>query len=277
MSAQTEAAQAHLRRASRKNRFTSTPVGQWSIRVGMLVFVLLLWEFTAKDINRALTAPPSEIFVAAWDQLFVTGVVWGPLLTSLLLLVAGLATALAIGLPIGIAMGRWKPVAFALDPYVTFLYSLPHVALVPLMIIVLGFDWQFRYAYVVLSAVWPVIINTMAGVRAVDKALIDAGVAYTANERQIIRGIVLPAASPFMVAGGRQAFAEAWSGVIVAEITSTLVGVGGMIELFAIEYLTAQMFVPIFIIMIIAVAIQGLAAWAQQKLTPWQPGRGAFE
>jgi NitT/TauT family transport system permease protein len=231
------------------------------------------WEVAAKDINRALIAPPSEIFVAAYQQLFVTGSVWGPFFDSMFVLVTGLVAAIAIGLPIGIAMGRWKKVAYALDPYVTFLYCLPHVALVPLMIILLGFDYPFRLGYVVLSAVWPVIINTMAGVRAVSSDLIDAGVAYTANERQIIRGIILPAASPFMVAGGRQAFSAAWSGVIVSEITSTLAGIGGQIKLFAIEYLTADMFVPIFVIMIVAVAIQGFAAWAQQKLTPWQVTR----
>jgi len=104
----------------------------------------------------------------------------------------------------------------------------------------------------------------------VEESLLDAGVAYTANERQIIWGIIFPAASPHMVLGGRQAFAEAWSGVIVAEITSTLVGIGGLVEVFAIQYLTADMFVPIFLVMIVAVIIQGLAAWAQQKLTPWQ-------
>lgn len=236
----------------------------------MAILVFGAWEVGARDVSRALIAPPSEILAAAYEQMFVTGTIWGTLLGSLLLLVSGLITALILGMPIGIAMGRWKKVAFALDPYVTFLYCLPHVALVPLMIILLGFDTPFRFTYVVLSAIFPIIINTMAGVRAVDQSLVDAGVAYTANERQIIRGIILPAASPFMVAGGRHAFAEAWSGVIVAEMTSTLVGIGGLIKLFSIEYLTADMFVPIFIIMIVAVAIQGLAASAQQKLTPWQ-------
>jgi ABC-type nitrate/sulfonate/bicarbonate transport system permease component len=263
-------AKALLTQAARSNSFANTPLGKWTIRVAMLVLVLVAWEISARDINRALTAPPSEIFAAAIQQLFVTGAVWGPFFDSVIILVIGLTGAIVLGIPIGIAMGRWKTFSYALDPYVTFLYCIPHVALVPLMIILLGFDTPFRIAYVILSAVWPVIINTMAGVRAVDKDLIDAGVAYTANERQIIRGIILPAASPFMVAGGRQAFAEAWSAVIVAEITTTLAGIGGQIELFAQQYLTANMFVPIFVIMIVAVSIQGLAAWAQQKLTPWQ-------
>jgi NitT/TauT family transport system permease protein len=262
-----------LNDAAARNKWAQSTGGRWTIRIVTLVVLLGAWEIAAKDVSRALIAPPSEIFAAAWDQLFVTGSIWGPFFDSMFVLVTGLAAAIAIGLPIGIAMGRWKKVAFALDPYVTFLYCLPHVALVPLMIILLGFGYEFRLGYVILSAVWPVIINTMAGVRAVDRDLIDAGVAYTANERQIIWGIILPAASPFMVAGGRQAFSAAWSGVIVSEITSTLVGVGGQIKLFAIDYLTADMFVPIFFIMIVAVSIQAFAAWAQRKLTPWQVER----
>jgi NitT/TauT family transport system permease protein len=262
-----------LNTAASRNKWAQSPVGRWTIRIVVLVVLLVAWEISAQDVSRALIAPPSEIFAAAWRQLFVTGSVWAPFFDSMFVLVTGLVAAIVLGLPIGVAMGRWKKVAYALDPYVTFLYCLPHVALVPLMIILLGFDYPFRLGYVILSAIWPVIINTMAGVRSVDKDLIDAGVAYTANERQIIWGIILPAASPFMVAGGRQAFSAAWSGVIVSEITSTLVGIGGSIKLFAIDYLTADMFVPIFVIMIVAISIQGFAAWAQQKLTPWQVTR----
>lgn len=263
-------AQALLKSASARRKFTRTPLGEWTIRVLALVGILLLWEVWAQDIPRALTAPPSEIAAAAWNQLFVTGEIWAPLGSSLTILVTGLATAIVIGIPVGIAMGRYRIVANALDPYVTFFYSIPNVALVPALIIFVGFGTEFRFLYVVIASIWPIIINTTAGVRAVDSNLLDAGIAYTARERQIVGGIVLPSASPFMVAGGRQAFTEAWSAVIVGEATTTLAGVGGMVELFAQSYLTANMFVPIFAIMIVGILIQGLTAWAQTKLTPWQ-------
>lgn len=256
--------------ATRRKRFTRTPLGEWTVRVVVLVVILSVWELSAQNISRALTAPPSEILAAAWDQLFVTGVIWGRLLSSLGILFSGLAVALVAGFAVGIAMGRWKKVAYALDPYVTFFYSMPNVALVPLLIILTGFGDQFRFTYVVVASIWPVIINTLAGVRAVDSHLLDVGIAYTANERQIIGRIVMPAAAPFMVAGGRQAFMEAWSAVIVGEITASIVGIGGLVKLFSIEFLTADMFVPIFVIMIVAVLLQGLTGWAQQKLTPWQ-------
>jgi NitT/TauT family transport system permease protein len=118
----TERAAEQLQRAARKNTFTNSALGRWTIRIGTLVLVLVVWELGARDISRALTAPPSEIAVAAFDQLFVTGSVWPRLLDSLTILVSGLSIALVAGLIIGIAMGRWKALSNALDPYVTFFF-----------------------------------------------------------------------------------------------------------------------------------------------------------
>src|SRR5690606_15732812 len=120
-----------LQSAARRNKFSRTPLGKWTISVVTLAIVLIGWELFAKDLPRALLAPPSEIFVAAYQQLVVDGSAWGPLLNSTGILSAGLGIALALGIPLGIAMGRWKKVAYALDPYVTFLYSIPNVSLVP--------------------------------------------------------------------------------------------------------------------------------------------------
>lgn len=270
-----EQARGLLQKASTRRNFTRTPFGEWTIRAAVLVGVLVAWEIYAQDIPRALTAPPSEIAVAAWRQLVVTGEIWGPLGSSLVILTTGLATALLIGIPIGVAIGRYRLAAAALDPYVTFFYSIPNVALVPALIILVGFGTPFRFSYVVIASIWPIIINTAAGVRAVDRNLLDTGIAYTANERQIVGGIILPAASPYIIAGGRQSFFEAWSAVIVGEAMTTLAGVGGMVELFAQRFRTADMFVPIFAIMIVGVIIQAVTAWVQQKLTPWQQVQSA--
>lgn len=257
--------------AKPKKDFLHRPLGEWTVRIVTFVLIFGGWEIGAANVNRALIAPPSEIFASFIRQVFVEGTIWGPFFTSIWVLFAGLAISLVIGLPIGLAMGRWKRVAWSLDPFVYFLYALPHVALVPLMIILLGFDWPFRLAYVFIAAVWPIILNTMAGVRAVDKDLLDAATAFGSRESQTVRKVILPAASPFMVAGFRQAFSSAWVGVVVSEILSTLVGLGGQIERFSLQFLTADMFVPIFMIMFVAVAIQSFTAWAQKRLTPWQP------
>ena len=112
---------------------------------------------------------------ATYHQVFVDHTIWAPLWSSMVALVLGYLIAVGLGIPIGIAMGRWRAVEHTLDPYVSFLYALPHVAFVPIMVVWLGFELKFRLAYVVLSAIFPVIINTMAGVKNVDPELLDVG------------------------------------------------------------------------------------------------------
>ena len=232
------------------------------------VLILGSWQLYATNLPRALAAPPSEIAQAMYNQ-FADHSIIGPLVSSLTALSLGFVIAMLLGLPIGIAMGYWRPVEYILDPYVSFLYALPHVAFVPLMIIWFGFDLKFRLVYIVFSAIFPVIINTMTGVKNVDPDLLDAGKSFCASQRQILRGIVLPAAAPYMVAGGRQAFSAAWVGVVVAEVLSTQTGLGGLITHYGNFFLTADMFVPILFIMIIAVIIQSVTEFLQVRLTPW--------
>lgn len=256
------------RRAAHE-RFLYRPLGIWTVRVVTAALILGSWQLYARHMSRVLNAPPSRIAVAAWHQLVTNGSLYGPLGSSLEALFLGFVISVAIGLPFGVAMGRWRPVEYVLDPYVSFLYALPHVAFVPLMIIWFGFDLKFRLVYVVFSAVFPVVINTMTGVRNVSDDLLDVGTAFCAGERRVLRTIVLPAASPYMVAGARQAFSSAWVGVVVAEVLSTNTGLGGQITHFGNYFLTADMFVPILMIMLIAVVIQVVTDALQRRLTPW--------
>jgi NitT/TauT family transport system permease protein len=257
----------------RRAPFLYRPVGIWTVRLSTAILIFGSWQLYARHMSRALNAPPSEIVVAAYHMVFTNGAIWGPLGSSMTALALGYLLALAIGLPLGIAMGRWRRFEWVLDPYVSFLYALPHVAFVPLMIIWFGFELKFRLAYVVFSAVFPVLVNTMTGVKNVSVDLIEVGESFCANERQILRRIVLPAAAPYMVAGGRQAFSSAWVGVVVAEVLSTQTGLGGLIEHYGNFFQMANMFVPILFIMLIAVAIQVTTDFLQTRLTPWNTSK----
>ena len=178
--------------------------------------------------------------------------------------------AAEFGVTIGVLMGRIRTFEHVADPYVSFLYALPHASLVPLMVIWLGFEFKFRLAYVVVSAVFPVIINTMTGVKNVSPDLLDTGHAFCANERQKLWTIVLPSCTPYIFAGARQAFSAAWVGVVVSEMIATLTGVGGKILHYVNQFRTADMLIYILMIMSVAIAIQGLSSLLQARLAPWQ-------
>lgn len=256
-------------RPKARTPFLYRKTGVWTVRVCTLALIILVWQLYTRHVQKALGAPPLRVLHAAWNQTFVTHSIWGPLGSSMEALTLGFLISVVAGIPIGIAMGRWRAVENVLDPYVSFLYALPHVAFVPVMVFWLGFRLEFRLAYVVLSAIFPVIINTMAGVKNVDPELLSAGKSFCASERQILRTIVIPSATPYMLAGARQAFSSAWVGVIVAEVLSTQDGLGGQINHFADYFLTADMYVPIIFIMIIAMLIQWLTNGLQHRLLPW--------
>jgi NitT/TauT family transport system permease protein len=243
--------------------------GMLIVRVATLILILGAWELYARDISPALLVPPSRVAAKFYELVVVNGDLLVAMGQSILTMFIGLGLSIGIGIPLGMIMGRFKTVEAVLDPYVLFLYVLPSVAFVPVLVVMLGIDMQLRIALIFMSAVFPLIINTIAGVKHVDAELIDGGKSFTASEGQIMRTILLPGSLPFIFAGLRIGFSAAWVGCIVAEMTATITGVGGLLLEAAARFRTANVFVAIFGIMLVAVTIQWITARLERWLTPW--------
>lgn len=250
--------------------FLYHPLGMLIVRISALVVVLAAWETYARGVSIGLLAPPSRIAAALYRMVIEDGTLIVALEGTIGAMIVGLGLAITIGIPLGLLMGRSRPLEFLLDPYVTFLYVIPSVAFVPVLVVILGLGLPLRLALIFLSAVFPLMINTTAGVKHVDQDLIDAGRSFCASEFQIMRTIVLPATVPFIFAGLRMSISSAWVAAIVAEMTATITGVGGVLLESASRFRTAEVFVAIFGIMIVAVAVQWLAARLQSRLTRWR-------
>lgn len=248
--------------------------GMLITQIVTLFLLLALWEWYAADKSIGLIAPPSRIAEAAYRLVVVDQALIVALAGSIGNMMVGMALAIAVGIPLGVLMGRSKLIENVLDPYVMFLYVLPSVAFVPVLVVILGIDIKLRLALIFLSAVFPLMINTIAGVKNVDSELVDGGRSFCASELQIMRTIILPASVPFIFAGIRIGFSAAWVGAIVAEMTAIITGVGGLLLESASRFRTAEVFVAIFGIMIIAVAIQVVTSRVERWLTPW---RRSFE
>lgn len=244
----------------------------WLVRVITLVTVLGVWEWYAQGKSIALIAAPSRVAQSFYQLVVVDQSLLVALMGSVVTMFIGLALATVVAVPLGIAMGRSTTLESVLDPYVTFLYVLPSVAFVPVLVVMLGIDFQLRLALIFLSAIFPILLNTIAGVKHVDKDLIDGGVSFCATERQIMRTIVLPSAIPFIFAGFRIGFSAAWVGSIVAEMTAVITGVGGLLLESASRFKTADVFVAIFGIMAVAVTIQWFTSRVEVWMTPWRRG-----
>lgn len=245
------------------------PFPRWAITLASVAFVLILWEIFGRRINPVFGSYPSAIAVAFWD-LAVTGQLWSALYESLRPFLVGYALAILIGVPLGLLIGGFRVAEAALGIYVTAGYAMPLVALVPLLILWLGLGFAVKVAVVFLMALFPICINTWLGVVAVPKTLIEVGKSFVAPDIVILRRIVLPATLPYIMAGIRLAVGRAVVAMVIAEFFTTISGLGAVIINSANNFDTATMFVPIIILMVMAIGLNWLIGFVERKVAPWQ-------
>ncbi|MGA7041058.1 MAG: ABC transporter permease, partial [Pseudolabrys sp.] len=245
------------------------PFPRWVITLASITFVLILWEIFGRRINPVFGSYPSAIAVAFWD-LAVTGQLWSALYESLRPFLLGYALAIVVGVPLGLLIGGFRAAEAALGIYVTAGYAMPLVALVPLLILWLGLGFAVKVAVVFLMALFPICINTWLGVVAVPKTLIEVGKSFVAPNIVILRRIILPATLPYIMAGIRLAVGRAVVAMVIAEFFTTISGLGAVIINSANNFDTATMFVPIIILMVMAIGLNWLIGFVERKVAPWQ-------
>jgi ABC-type nitrate/sulfonate/bicarbonate transport system permease component len=245
------------------------PVPRWMITTASIVTVLALWEIFGRDVNPVFGSYPSAIARAFWD-LVQTGQLWSALYDSLRPFLLGYALAIVFGVPLGLLIGGFRTAEAALGIYVTAGYAMPLVALVPLLILWLGLGFAVKVSVVFLMSIFPICINTWLGVTAVPKTLIEVGKSFVAPNIVILRRIILPATLPYIMAGIRLAVGRAVVAMVIAEFFTTISGLGAVIINSANNFDTATMFVPIIILMVMAIGLNGLIGFVERKVAPWQ-------
>ena len=239
-----------------------------SIRLGSLAVVLAIWEIFGAKIDPVLFTTPSKIAVAAVTMIG-SGELWTYLAPSLLVLLLGLSSAAIIGIAVGLLLARFWVLDVALGVYITFLYSTPSVALVPLIVLWAGFETTAKVVILFLFAFFPMAINTYQGVKNVDPRLIEVGRAFRCSEAQLWTNIVLPGALPFIVTGLRLAVGRGLIGMVLADLYTAISGIGYLIVRTASTYQVDKMFVPIVTLGVLGVTLTALLRLLEIKVAPW--------
>jgi NitT/TauT family transport system permease protein len=255
-------------------------IGPPVITVVNLAAFFCIWELVTRAglVNPLFLPRASDMFSTLWHGLTTTApagaVISGSILDHLFYtlrdLSLGLVIACAIGIPAGLLMGGNRYVETVLSPYVWAFASLPRIALVPLFILFLGFTMKMQVTIIVLSAVFPIVINSWAGVKTTEKSLLAAARVFGASRRELYWKVVLPYTLPFIVSGIQQGIGRGLVGVIIAEIFGGSEGLGYLIQRSADTFDSALMYSVLFLLVVISLTFVQLTRWLEAYVAPWR-------
>lgn len=236
-----------------------------------VVVVLVAWQLlsTYHIVNQVLWSSPSGI----WSS-FLTLVQNGTLGTACFnsgeLFLISFALSLAVGVVLGVILGWYQRSRAVIDPWVSMLYATPRIALIPLVIAIFGLGLKTQVLTVMLLAVFPIIINVAAGVQAMDRDQLRVARSYLATNWDVLRGVALPGALPYIVAGIQQGLVMTLNGIVVAEYFVGNNGIGGLIINASQNLQTSEAFVGATIFALAALVLTALLRRLDQKVAKWR-------
>lgn len=230
---------------------------------------LLLWGAAAAWKDSAIQLPGPWSVALALVELARGGELFEHAAVSLGRLVSSLAIAMLLALPLGLAMGLNRRIDAWLDPGMELLRPISGIAWIPLALFILGVGNALPIFIMSYVAFFPLLLNTVAGVRGVERRLVQAARTMGLSPRAVVRHVILPAALPSMMVGLRLAFAAAWAAVVAAELIGAPTGLGFAIEWYRQLLMTPKVFAFIALIGVLGLACDAALRAAQRRLTPW--------
>src|SRR2546425_10922929 len=183
----------------------------------------------------------------------------------------GYLLAAFTAIPLGLLMGWYSRVRYALDPFVTFLYATPRIVLLPLLIIWFGIGVESKVAVVFLGAFFAMVINTTAGVRNLDANLIKVARSFGASDIQLFWTVALPGSVPFILTGLRLGIGHALTGVVVGEAIAAQFGVGQMMFVAGATFQSSKGFAGLVLIAGARLLLTFYLQWLQRRLSARRP------
>jgi NitT/TauT family transport system permease protein len=231
---------------------------------------LVLWEVVSRYLiaNALFLASPSQIAVAIYN-LAATGELWHHIDISAAEFAVGYVIASVLGIAFGLAMASSATMKQALQPWISGLYATPTIALAPLFILWLGIGIWSKVLVVIFLVLFPVTINTEAGLRTTSERLIEMLRSFGATQRQIFLKVSLPSAVPFILAGLKLGIGRGLIGVVVAELFGSRAGLGRLISQSADAFNMPELFAGVVILAFAGIVMTAGFGWIEGKLVPW--------
>jgi ABC-type nitrate/sulfonate/bicarbonate transport system permease component len=241
--------------------------------LGVISFVVVFtaWELAGRThaVNTVLLPPPSAILPALW-HLFWSGAIFAALGQTLALLFAGYAIGCGLGIVFGLAMGWSRRADNLLEPLFELFRPIPIPALLPPLFLFLGFGVTMKTTVVALGAFFPVLINTIQGVRGVDQVALDTARTFRCPPGRILLKVVLPSALPMVLTGMRVSLGLGLILVVLAEMLAGQGGLGYAILDMQRSFEIADMYAWIIVLALIGLGLNAIFVFVEAKVVPWR-------
>jgi NitT/TauT family transport system permease protein len=239
-----------------------------------VIVVLAVWQafWSAGKISPLFFTGPSSVVNRFFEE-WTKGRLKSDMVYSGTNFLIGVGAAIATGVVFGVIIGWYKRLAMIFEPFLTALYSTPRVALIPLILIWFGIGMWSKVFIVFINAFFPVLINTIGGVKAVDNDLLRAARAFCASDWQIFTTVVVPGAVPFILTGVRQAVSLGLIGVVVGEMFGGSEGIGYMVNYGGQTFQTDTVFLGVVIIALSGIILTWAAERLEKHFSRWRPER----
>lgn len=226
------------------------------------------WELVGR-LWRIPFLPPLSNVLRALAQLIASGQILGYLAASTVALLVGYALAVVAGVTLGLLMGRYRRVEYALDMYVNALLATPKIVLVPVLFAIFGVSRSVEVAIVFLSAFFIIVINTMSAVRTVDATYLEMARSFGASERQVFAKVLLPGSLPLTMAGLRMGMGRAVKGMINGEMFITVFGLGGLLRTYGGRFDAEHVFAILLVVVGLALVCSFVVQSIERRVTRW--------
>ena len=245
------------------------------IRIPMLASLLIwagLWEIVGRSGASLVIPPLSAIMIRIVEIVPTPSFADAGWITAKAFLL-GNAIAILAGVPLGVLMGRSLIADRALLPWVNMFLSAPLTALVPVIMVLFGLGSTTIVMTVVLFAIWIIVLDARAGVRAISPSLVEMAKSFGASRWQGFRHIYVWAALPEILSGVRLGVIRAVKGVVIGQMLVSIVGFGRLFELYSSRFLMEHFWALLFVLFAFAFAINEALAWAERKVEYYAASR----
>ena len=240
-------------------------------RSAALLALAAIWETVPRAglVDRVFLPPLSEV-LAAWWELLRSGQLADHVGASLTRSLTGLALAVVTAIPLGLLIGWYRPLADLLSPLLEVFRNTAALALLPVFVLILGLGETSKIALVVYACSWPILLNTIAGVKGVDPLLIRSARSMGLNHLRLFQKVILPAAVPTVFTGVRLAGAYSILVLVAAEMVGAKAGLGYLVNYAQYNFAIPDMYAGIITISAIGLVVNQLLVAGERRFSTWR-------